>query len=77
MSAKPADRDEVAVLMQQQGLSRVQATKLLYEMTKQRKKEEAAAAAARAGNKSPILEIIQVITRFSGVFVRVNRFFTK
>lgn len=60
------------MLMQQQGLSRVQATKLLYEMTKQRKKEEAAAAAARAGNKSPILEIIQVLTHQS-IFVRSHQ----
>jgi hypothetical protein len=44
MSSKLSDKDEVALLMQQQGLSRVQATKMLYEMAKQKKKEEAAAS---------------------------------
>lgn len=42
MSTKSSDGDEVTRLMQQQGLSRVQATKMLYEIVKQKKKEEAA-----------------------------------
>jgi hypothetical protein len=50
MASKLSDKDEVALLMQQQGLSRVQATKLIYEMAKQKKKEEANAS---AGSKGP------------------------
>eukprot|EP00428_Durinskia_dybowskii_P086704 CAMPEP_0170422576 /NCGR_PEP_ID=MMETSP0117_2-20130122/36526_1 /TAXON_ID=400756 /ORGANISM="Durinskia baltica, Strain CSIRO CS-38" /LENGTH=1270 /DNA_ID=CAMNT_0010681243 /DNA_START=119 /DNA_END=3931 /DNA_ORIENTATION=- len=55
MSTKLSDKDEVALIMQQQGVSRVQATKLLYEMTKQKKKEEAAAAAAAALKQDTVL----------------------
>jgi hypothetical protein len=49
MATKLSDKDEVALLMQQQGLSRVQATKLIYEMAKQKKKEEASSSAGSKG----------------------------
>jgi hypothetical protein len=53
MSSKLSDKDEVALLMQQQGLSRVQATKMLYEMAKQKKKEEAAASSGSLRPAAP------------------------
>ena len=62
MSTKLSDKDEVALIMQQQGVSRVQATKLLYEMTKQKKKEEAAAAAAAALKQDTVLTVCTLCT---------------
>jgi hypothetical protein len=68
MSSKLSDKDEVALLMQQQGLSRVQATKMLYEMAKQKKKEEAAASNGSLRQAAPGASPQQV-------FVVIRRFY--
>ena len=60
MSSKNTEKDEVAALMQQQGISRVQATKMLYEMAKQKRKDE---AASKLGPKMTV-PTSQVINNF-------------
>jgi hypothetical protein len=65
MATMLSDKDEVALLMQQQGLSRVQATKLIYEMTKQKKKGE---TGALVGSKGPSL--VQPAVSVSGIIPR-------
>jgi quinol-cytochrome oxidoreductase complex cytochrome b subunit len=63
--ANKMDNDEVSALMQQHGISRVQATKMLYEITKQKKQQERTIQPSRVVSvKVAVMVVIFLVVSF-------------